>query len=321
MSILTGGYTAALSPDTTRTAIDKVLFEKYDREEQPDVLSARNPMFFKQDRTDSMAFIYDEYSNVGRFDVHQEQEEVKITNIRTGNQTSRSIVKYMKSVPVSWEAFKTDRHGLRAHIGADIGDRARLSEDRVAILETYGDAFVTTGNTTPDGAALASNSHTTITGGTVDNLETGSLTPTNLWTAVVSLTNQQGQDDELGSHVFTGLLVPTTLYRVAREVMNSTLIANSAENNLNIFYTTYGTVAIKHSPFLGSTYNSASNANTSYHLISQNHFITHMILDELSTDLIEPRYSRTDSWEYRARFAQDNFPGSWTGVVSSNGSV
>lgn len=317
----TGGHTSLLSPDACQTAIDAVLYEEYDRDEQPDVLTSRNELFFKQDTTDSMAFIWDEDSNVGEFEKHEEQEEIKTSNTFIGNQKTKRVSKYMKSIPVSWEAFKTDQVGKRERIGRQIGDRARLTQDKRTILDTYGDAFAGSVNTTPDGDALASNSHTTLKGANVDNLETGALAPDALWTVVTSLINQPAQDGELGSHVFSGILVPTTLYKTAKEVMNSTLIANSAENNMNIFDTVYGQVAIKQSPWLGSTYNSASNANTSYHTISRNHFIMRKVLADLSTDLIEPRYSRTDSYEHRARYAESVFPGSWTGYVGCNGSA
>ena len=168
---------------------------------------------------------------------------------------------------------------------------------------------------------MDNNSHTTLKSFTVDNLETGALSPANLWTAVTALQNQLGQDGELGSHVFSGLVVPTTLYKSAKEIMNSTLIAGSAQNNLNIFDTDYGQVAIKQSPFLGSAFNGNTNANTSYHLISDNHEIHRKIFADLSTDIVEPKYSDNDTWLHKSRYAEVAFPGTWTGYLGCNGSV
>jgi len=169
--------------------------------------------------------------------------------------------------------------------------------------------------------ALASNSHVTLGGLTVDNLETGALTSDNLWTAVTALANQRGQDGDAGSHVYEGLLVPFTLYKTAREVQNSQLIANSGENNLNIFDTDYGNVMIRASIFLGSTYNSNSNANTSYHLLSRNHMITRKVFYDLTTKMIPPEATANDTYLYRAKYHESVFPGSWTGYVGSNGTV
>lgn len=318
----TGGHTSLLSPDACQTAIDAALYETYDREEQPAYLSCRNDMFFKISPIEAMAFIWDEDSNVGSFQETGEQEEILTTNTFVGNQKTKRVLKYTKEIPISWEAFRTDHINKRERIGFQIGDRARVSQDKVAIQTTYGDAFNGTFNTTPDGANLASNSHTTLgSGTTVDNLETGVMNPDNLWTCTVSLANQYAQDGELGSQIFSGLLVPTVLYKTSKEVLNSNLIANSAENNLNIFETDYGSVAIKQSMFLGSLYNSNTNANTSYHLISNNHMITRKVLADMSTTMINPEYTKTDSYVERARYAEVSFPGSWTGYVGCSGSA
>ncbi len=317
----TGGHTSLLSPDACQTAIDAVLYEYYDREETPAYLSSRNDMFFQISPIDLMAFIWDEDSNVGSFQQTDEQDEILSTNTFIGNQKTKRVLKYTKQIPISWEAFRTDKVGKREKIGSQIGDRARLTQDKVAIQTTYGDAFNGTFNTTPDGQNLASNSHTTLNGNTVDNLETGLLNPDNLWTCTLSLANQLGQDGELGSQQFSGLLVPTILYKTGKEVLNSNLLANSAENNLNIFETDYGEVAIKQSQFLGSAYNANSNANTSYHLVSENHMITRKVLADMSTTMIPPEYTMTDSYIERARYAEVSFPGSWTGYVGSSGSA
>ncbi len=321
MSNITGGFTAELSPDAVKTAIDAVMWENYDREQLPSYLSANDASAFKVAGIDTLKFIYDEDSNVGMFEETGEQGEIVRTDSNIGNQTTASIVKYMKSIPISWEAFKADKTGKREKIGSQIGDRARMTRDFKSVLNTYGDAFDGSVSTTPDGDAAASNSHTTLTGVNVDNLETGAMAPDAMWTAVTSLANQKAQDGEPGSYMFETLVIPFNLYKTAREVMNSVLAPNSGENNLNIFDTDYGQVNIKASVYLGSTYNGATNANTSYHLLSGNHQVTRKVFSELNTDTIEPKYSDTDSWEIRARFAEVAFWGSWNGYVGSNGSA
>ena len=321
MGNITGGFTPDLSPDAVSTAIDTVLWEEYDRERQPGYLSARDEMFFKTGPVDTWTFIYDEDQNVGMFEEHGVQEEVITSDTRIDNQATAQVVKYMKSIPIAWEAFKADQVGKRERIGKQVGDRARLTQDFNAVLNTYGDGFAGSVSTTPDGDAAASNSHTTITGGNVDNLETAALTPDALWTLVTSLANQRAQDDEPGSYLFEGMVVPFTLYKTAKEILNSAALANSAENNLNVFETDYGRVALKASVFLGSTYNGATNANTSYHIISGNHHIARKVFADLNTDLIEPKHSRTDSWEHRSRYAEVSFFGTWAGYAASSGSA
>jgi len=258
---------------------------------------------------------------VGAFQATGEQEEILNSDSRIGNQTTRNSQKWTKQVPISDEVFRADQVGKRERIGQQVGDRARLTQDKEAILRTYGDAFTGTIFTTDDAVALASNSHVTLGGITVDNLETGSLTPANLWTQFTALANQLGQDGDAGSHVCEGVLVPFTLYKTLKEVTNSQLIANSAENNLNIFDTDYGTLQLRASIFLGSTFNSNANANTSYHLISQNHMIHRKVFYGLETKMIPPENTANDSWLYRAKYHEIAFPGSWTGYLGSNGTV
>lgn len=269
----------------------------------------------------TIAWIWDEYSGIPNVEAHGEQEEVRVVDVLIGNQKTQRATIYKNDYPISWEAFKTDQHSLREQIGKDIGDAARRTQDYAAVLDCYGDAFNGTNFTTPDGSSLANNSHTTLNGDTVDNLETGALTPDALWTLVTSLGQQLGQHGDFGGFVFAGILVPLTLYKKAKEIMNSTLLADSGENNLNVFDTDYGQVAVKQSPLLGSAFNSNSNANTSYHIISENHQITRRILSDFNLEMIEPKYTKTDSYVDRVRFAEVTYPETYSGYAASNGSV
>ena len=318
---LTGGFSGELSPDAVRTGIDAVLYEEFTREMQPGYVRADDTLFFKQGDTVGVSFISDENAGVGEFEAVGEQEEFLDTNSLVGNKITRNSQKYYKQVPVSDEAFRADMVGKRADIGRDIGRKARQTSDKQALLNSYGDAFAGSVFTTPDGQALASNSHTTLTGVTVDNLETGALNPDNLWTLVNSLANQRGQDGDAGSHLFEGFLSNFNLYKTAKEVMNSSLLANGAENNLNIFDTDYGQVRIGASIFLGSTYNSASNANTSYHVVSRDHQILRKVFYGLTTDMKTPRETNNDSYAYVAKFHEVVYPGTWTAYAGANGTT
>lgn len=297
------------------------MYEEYTREQQPNYLRASDELFFKQGDLDTLAFIWDEDSNVGAFQKTAEQEEILDTTTWIGNTKTKASQKYTKQVPISDEAFRADRVGKRAEIGRQVGDRARMTQDSEAILNTYGDAFAGSVNTTPDGQASASNNHTTLRGVTVDNLETGALNPDNLWTCVNSLAGQKAQDGDAGSHIYEGILVPFNLYKTAKEIQNSQLLANSAENNLNVFVTDYGDVQIRASIFLSSTYNSATNAATSYHLIGRNHMITRKVFYGLMTTMISPENTDNDTYLLRSKYHETTFPGSWTGYVGSNGTA
>lgn len=321
MGIYTGGHTGELSPDAVLTSIDGVAWERFTREQQPAYLTALDSFFFNQGSTVGVGYIWDEDSNVGEFNKTAEQEEILSEDTFIGNKKTKLSQKYTKKIPISDEAFRADMVGKREKIGQQVGDRARLTRDRIGILESYGDAFAGSINTTPDGQALASNNHTSLKGVTIDNSETGSLGPDNLWTQTTALANQKAQDGDAGSHVFEGILVPFLLYKTAKETLNSVLHADSAENNLNIFDTDYGTVKIKASIYLGSTYNTNTNADTSYHLISQDHAICRKEFYGLTTSLIDKNYSDNNTYQHLSMFHETTFPESWTGYLGTNGTV
>lgn len=317
----TGGHTTLLSPDACQTAIDGVAFEVYERDEQPAYLSSRNEMFFKQDTLNEIAHIFDEYSGVPNIEEHDEQEEVRTVDVSIGNQKIQRVTLFKNDYPISWEAFKTDKVGLRERLGRDIGDAGRRTQDYKAVIDCYGDAFDGSNFTTPDGVSLANNAHTTLTGATVDNLLTTQMSPDGMDDLTTMLEAQLGQHAEFGGNVLAGLLVPRNLYKKAKEVMNSEKEADTAENNLNIFDTDYGQVAIKQSPLLNSDFNTGSNANTAYHVISRNHHITRRVLSALQLEMIEPRFTKTDSFVDRVRFAEVTYPETWFGYAASNGTV
>lgn len=297
------------------------MYEEFTREMVPGYLSAQDGWFFKQSSTDSMAFIYDEDSNVGEFEETGEQEEVISTSTIIGNTKTKRVTKYTKQVPISWEAFKTSQQGKREAIGRQVGDRARVTQDHQAIINTYGDFVAGSINTTPDGDATASDSHTTLTGVTVDNLETGALNADNLWTVALSLMRQKAQDGDAGSHHFEAWVGPMQLYKTARETLGSPLVPFSGENQLNIFETDFGQVMVRASIFLDSAYNTASNAATTYTVLGRNHTINRKVLSGLETSMVSPEYSANDTYVMRAKFTESHFPGTWTAIVSSNGTA
>lgn len=294
------------------------------REQQPMYLSARDEMFFRQSQADEMVYVWEEDSNVGGFIETGEQETITSDDTFLANQKTARQRKWMKQIPISFEAFRTDQKGVnkRSKIGTQIGDRARVTQDKFTILDTYGDAFAGTVTTTPDGQAAASNAHVLVkTGASLDNLETGVLNADNLWTVVQSLANQKAQDGEAGSQLFEGLVIPFILLKTAKETLDSDLVPFSGENQENFFDTVYGQVRIAASIFLGSTYNSATNANTSYHVVSRNVGASRRKLADLSMDLIDPTKTDNDTYVERARYMESHFWESWPGLTSSNGTV
>ena len=321
MSNYSAGHSGELSPDAVLQRINGVLYEEFTRESNPGYVAASNPWFFKQGNTVGIGFIADEDSNVGAFQETGEREEILASDTRIGNTVTYRSQKYTKRIAISDEAFRADMVGKRAEIGRQVGERARMTRDKNAMLDTYADAFAGSVGTTPDGQAAASNAHVTLLGATVDNLETGSMTPDNLWTAVQALANQDAQDGELGGHLFEGLMTNYLLYKTAKEILGSPLEADSGENNLNIFETDFGHVALGASVFLNAANNSATNAATSYHVMGRNHQVTRKVFYDMTTYMTEPQNTDNDAHVLTAKFHEVEYWGSWTAYVGSSGNV
>jgi len=323
MSEYTGGHTGGQSPDAVQTAIDAVFYEtEAERSSQPSYIGATNSVFFKQSSIDQRAFIFDEDAGVPDVAEVAEQAEVPTVNTFIGNKKTIELTKNTNDLPVSWEAFKVGPNGAnkQAEIGRQIGDAVVRTRDRRALTETYGDAFNGNFYTTPDGDALASASHTTLRGDTVDNEETGALSPDTLWNSFVSLQTQLGQHGEVNGYLPAGVLTCSTQYKHLKEIMNSEAIADSAENNLNIFETDYGRVSIGQSPFLNSARDLGTYKATAVHVVSAQHQVHRKVFAGYESSMIEPKYTRTHSYVYRYLFDEISFPGTWSGYVGLRGS-
>lgn len=318
---LVGGHTTTLSPDAVQTAIDSVAYEVYNQEGQPSEASIKNPVFFKQERFTGNAHIWDEYSGVPNTDETDEQEVVKTVDVFIGNQSSQKVKFFKNDYPISVEAFKTDKGFIRDRLGSDIAEAAMRKKKYVGLIDCYADAFDGNNFTAPDGNSLANNSHSTLRGDTVDNLETGAASADNVDVLVRSLESQVGQHGDWGGNVIAGILVPRRLYKTMKEILNSEKEANTTDNNLNLFNTDYGQLVLGQSPLLSSDFNSATNANTSYHALSQNHHIVRRVLTDLEMEIVEPKFSSTDSWNERVRHAEVSYPETHFGYAAANGSA
>lgn len=318
----TGGHTGGLSPSAVKTAVDGFMFDsEQERSNQPSYVGATNGLFFKTSSIDLRAFIFEEDAGVPNLETVPEQAEIPTVNTFTGNQKTINLVKRAFDLPVSWEAFTVGGKGAqkRQVLGSQIADAVVRSRDTNALVTTYGDAFDGAYNTCPDGVALASNSHVTLRGNTVDNLVTGALTPDVMWSGFVAMQQQLGQTGEVAGYLPAGVLTSSTQYKLVKEILKSEKIAESAENNLNVFDTDYGPVAIGQSPFLNSARDGGTYKATAAHIVSREHNIMRKVYADYSSEMIEPKYTRTHSYVYRALYDETAFPGGYSGYVGLTG--
>ena len=313
-------WNSGANENLVQTRLDSYVKEEFDRR-SPDEVMVDDALFFNQQNFDKGVYVHEELEGVGPFYDTAEEQIVNETSPRSDNLVSTRIRKYALDLPIPDEAFKDAQLGSIQRVIADLSRQQRVSRDSYGYQRTYGDAF--SGVTTPDGAAACSNSHTSLSGDTVDNLETGSLTATNLEVVVRSLRRQRAQSGQLGGHVVAGLLVALSLHEDAFEITKSELAPYTGDNQVNYWSKVYPGMRVGTSAFLHTDYNGGlnSNVNTSYFVVSKNHHVTRLIREGYNSEIVEPKYDKKDRWYYKARFREVTLIESWGGLVGSSGTT
>lgn len=312
---------AVIQQNITKSGLDEIFDSAYEMDKQPSEVRADDSLFFRQGETQWLTHQYSEFMGPGKFNKVVVDEEVPEATIREGNKVSAEVFEYDLDVPIP-ERYQeaAEAYDLVQRSVYELGVNAMTSRDQWAFEQSYGDAFG--GVDTPDGIDLVSNSHVSLNGDTIDNLETGALSADNLFTVIKSLRLQKAQNGRLASYHADGVLVPVNLAMTAHEVAKSQLKAGTGNNNDNYFSTIYPGLQIGVSEWLDSTYNTLnSNANTSYFAVSRRHSICRKVRVPLTREYVSPEISRKRTAYYRARFSERVVAGSWGGVVGSNGTV
>jgi len=305
--------TSALNANAVKTALDFVFDAEFSLEAMPGVAHASDPVVFMQDSIDRAAVINEQFQGVGYFDERTETASLAQATPRIGNQKTFSVLNWAKEVDIPKNFFDDDQHSVVQKSMRSFARNAKLSQDKNA-FDQYNLGFTTV--TTNDSVALFSNSHVTLSGDTVDNLETGALTETTLNSAFISLAEQLTQDGTLGGHQPACLLVPPALFKLATEITKSELRSGIADNELNYFSQIYPGLVVKQSVFLGA---SQGGSDTAYFLLSCEHSMYRWVRQDVTTDLVDYKYQRNNAYIYKAEYREVVGPISFEGMVGSTG--
>jgi hypothetical protein len=306
---------------TTGSGLDEVFGSAYEMDKQPGEVRADDSLFFKQDSTDWLVVQYAESMGPGQFRATAEDEEVDEATVRVGNRTTAEVFEFDRDIPIPQRYQESSQaYGMVEKWVSELGVRARTSRDEQAFIRSYSDAF--SGVTTPDGAALISNSHTALSGDTVDNLETAAASADAVATLIASLRVQKAQDGSLGSCHADGILGPSLLHPTLTVIVDSELKPGVTDNDLNYISRVYPGLVVGASEWLDEDYNTLnSNGDTSYFVVSRMHSITRAVRVPLDNGYVGPEYDRKRRAFYRARFSERVYAGTWVGVAGSNGTA
>lgn len=296
-----------------KTALDKLFDQATIEMAVTGKATALDPILFTQDTATNAAVVSSVIGGGGYFqDTTNDVPLVPEANVSAAAAKTSLVYQFIKNLPIA-RTFMADQQ-LSA-VSKAVRQQALTygaSRDRKA-FSVYANGFTT--QLTIDGVALFSNSHVNENGDTVDNLETGALTDSNLNIMVNSLRTQLSQTGVILGYEPKALLTPSVLHQTGMAVAKSVLRAGTGNNDLNYFSEMYPGMKVVYSPFLDAT------SSTAYFLASSTNGIMRAEREAFFTDLVDWRYQPNDQYIYkmRAREVVDSIE--YSGLVGSNGTT
>lgn len=311
--------TQTLNPNIVKTKLDGVLFGKYDEMGLPGYTDARDASVFNQETTDRASVELEEFAGTGYFDETGEGQDLNDSKFKTGRAKTVAVTKFTDKIGITSELADDDQWSVVNKATASLGLKARKTQDREA-LRRWVQGFTTTKYTVNDALPLFSNSHTTQSGATVNNLGTEVLSESALYTGILALQAQPEQDGTAAGHQPACLLVAPSNFKLAREILDSELKSGTGNNDLNYYSDEYPGMMLKTSLFLSTAYSGAAS-DPYWYLLSNNHTMMRYVRQPLTTAFTPWEYSSNDTAYYQAKFREVVEPISFEGVWASNGSA
>lgn len=296
-----------------RTELDRVFYQEFQYDAtNPGIATASTGELFKPMTIDRAAYIEEVYKGAGLFPIIGEIANVPNYTPSVANKLTTFVKDFAQGVELSKDLFDDNMHGVWSRTVSDLALKARVTQDANA-FKIFRGAFTTT--LTADGAAWISASHTLLNGQTYSNLVTGALTPATLNLAIIALRQQVDQAGVILGNAPAYLVVPSAQFKHALEITQSALVADNANNNLNVYRSAYG-ITVYTSPYMDAV---AGGSDTAWFLLSRNHSVTRMIRQGLQTFLRDWGYSNNRTYWYQANFREEVYVPDYIGAVGSTG--
>ncbi len=306
-------FTEAQNQSIVQTELDKVFFQSFDYNETfPGVAHATTAEIFKPQETTHAAWIQSINKGSGLFPAVGETGTVPLSTPHVTNKQTTQILTFAQGINISKQLFDDNMHGVWAADVADFAVKAKETQDYNAFA-LFRNGFTTA--LTADGVSIFNASHVLIGGGTQSNTGTAALTPTSLNTAIVNLVEQKDQSGVIRGSSPAVLLVPPAVWKHAREITDSALIADLANNNINVYRSALG-ITVWTSHWLGAA---AGGSDTAWFLLARRHGFTRLIRQGVETALTNWTYSTNLTYFYQANFRENYFCADYAGSYGSTG--
>jgi hypothetical protein len=305
-------FTEAQNFSIVQTELDKVFFQMFDYDETfPGVAHATTAEIFKPQETTHAAWIQSINKGSGLFPSIGETATVPLSTPHVTNKQTTQIATFAQGIDISKQLFDDNMHGVWAADVQDFAVQAKNTQDYNAFA-LFRNGFTTA--LTADGNAIFS-THTLIGGGTQSNAGTVALSPTSLNTGLVNLVEQKNQAGVVSGSTPSVLLVPPAVWKHAREITDSALIADLANNNINVYRSALG-ITVWTSHWLGAV---AGGSDTAWFLLAKRHGFTRLIRQGIQTALTDWRFSNNLTYRYQANFREAYFCADYAGSYGSTG--
>lgn len=309
-------FTEAQNFSIVQTELDRVFFQQFDYNEAfPGVARATTAEIFKPIETTHAAWIQSINKGSGLFPSIGETATVPLSTPHVTNKQTTRVLTFAQGIDISKQLFDDNMHGVWAEDVRDFAIKAQDTQDANA-FRVFRNGFTT--ELTADGVSFFNSAHPLIGGGTQSNTATGAgsaLSPTSLNTAIVSLMEQKDQSGVIRGSAPAVLLVPPALWKHAREITDSALIADSGQNNVNVFRSALG-ITVWTSHWLGAA---AGGSDTAWFLLAKRHGVSRLIRQGLETALTDWRYSNNLTYRYQANFREEVFVADYAGAYGATG--
>jgi len=269
---------------------------------------------FKQDSTDKAAEQEEVFKGVSLWNQRSEEQDVQGDSPRITNKQTFNVIEFAKSVDIPKVFFDDNMHGAYTKMIIDFAEKGRITRDDNA-MALYRNSFTST--LTADGATLISDTHTTISGDTVDNKLTSALSEEALNTAIISLVEQKDQSGVVRGGMPSTLLVPPALFKLACEIVESELRSATPDNDMNVYSSKYG-IYVAPSKRLGAA---AGGSDTAWWLLGRNHAVRRWVRQAVTTDLVPYQNQRNNVYIYKGSFREVVGAIDYAGIVGSTGTA
>lgn len=300
-----------------QTYLDR-LFTGAAAETRAGKVGALDPLVFTQDTATNAAVNSTVQGGGGYFQTTTSDVPTpEQTTVSAPNAKVSLVLNFLKNLPIS-RTFMADQQ--LSSVAKQVKEEAKnwaATRDQKAV-SVYYNGF-TTAQTTVDGAAVFSNSHTNAIGQTVDNLETGALSDDNLNLVITSLRTQPSQSGVTTGYNPDFLFMSAKLHRTGAAVAKSVLRAGTGNNDVNYWSDLYPEMKVVYSPFFDTS--NVSNALTMYVVGAKDHGITRFEREGFSSTLVGWETNPNDQYMYKMRSREITDSIFYNGLVGSSGST